>query len=133
MSSPVAELLQKSNETNQRLQEDLLTKEQTVARAKILEFTEYDGGHYNLYGAKGAGKSTLAKYIVIHEDGWAYAPWLPVKSASAQVLFVDNVPSTRTASRRAREIIGFDTPDTVITVSNKPVPEAKERVKLQND
>lgn len=132
MSSPVAELLQRSNETKQRLQDDLLTNDQTVVRAKILEFTDRDGGHYNLYGAKGVGKTTLAKYMVIHEDGWAYAPWLPVKNASAQVLFVDNVPSTRTASRRAREIIGFDTPDTVITVSNKPVPEAKERVKLQN-
>jgi len=133
MSSPVAELLQKSNKTKRRLQDDLLTDDQTVVRSKLLEFADQDGGHYNLYGVKGAGKSTLAKYIVIHEDGWAYAPWLPVKSASAQVLFVDNVPSTRTASRRAREIIGFDTPDTVITVSNKPVPEAKERVKLQND
>lgn len=132
MSSPVAELLQKSNETKQRLRDDLLTDDQTVAQAKILEFIDGDGGHYNLYGAKGVGKTTLAKYMVIHEDGWEYAPWLPVKNASAQVLLVDNVPSTRTASRRAREIIGFDTPNTVITVSNKPVPEAKERVKLRN-
>jgi len=133
MSSPVAELLQKSNETKQRLQEDLLTNDQTTVRAEILEFTDRDGGHYNLYGARGAGKTTLAKYMVIHKDGWEYAPWLPVKNASAQVLFVDNVPPTRTASRRAREIIGFDTPDIVITVSNKPVPEAKERVKLQDN
>lgn len=132
MSSPVAELLQRSNETKQRLQDDLLTNDQTAVRSRILELTDRDGGHYNLYGAKGVGKTTLAKYMVIHEDGWGYAPWLPVKNASAQVFFVDNVPSTRTASRRAREIIGFDTPDTVITVSNKPVPEAKERVKLQD-
>jgi len=133
MSSPVAELLQKSNETKQQLQEDPLTEEQTIARAKVLEFINRDRGHYNLYGSKGVGKTALAKRMVIHEDGWAYAPWLPVKSASAQVLFVDNVPSTRAASRRAREIIGFDTPDTVITVSNEPIPEAKGRVKLHND
>ena len=130
MFSPVAELLQRANETTQQLQDDILTDNQRAIRLKILELTEQGSGHYNLYGAKGAGKSTLAKYIVIHEDGWAYAPWLPVKSASAQVLFVDNVPSTRTASRRAREIIGFDTPETVITISNKPVPEAKDCIKI---
>jgi len=132
MSSPAAELLQRSNETKQRLQDDLLTNHQTAVRSKILELTDQDRGHYNLYGARGAGKTTLAKYMVIHQDGWKYAPWLPVKNASAKVLFVDNVSSTRTASRRAREIIGFDTPDTVITVSNKPVPESKARVKIQD-
>ena len=70
---------------------------------------------------------------MIHEDGWGYAPWLPVKNASAQVLFVDNVPATRTASRRAREIIGFDTPETVISVSRKPVPETKASVEIPDN
>lgn len=130
MPSPAAELLQRSNETKRRLQDDLLTNNQTAVRQRILELTDREDGHYNLYGAKNTGKTTLAKFIAIHEDGWEYAPWLPVKNASAEFLFVDNVPSTRTASRRAREIIGFDNPDTVITVSNRPVPEAKERIKL---
>lgn len=132
-SSPDAELLRESNEAKQRLQGDPLTDEQSIVQSKLLEFADRDGGHYNLYGAKNAGKTTLAKSMVIHEEEWEYALWLPVKSASAQVLFVDNVPSTRTASRRAREIIGFDTPDTVITVSNEPVPEAKDSVRLSTD
>jgi predicted AAA+ superfamily ATPase len=130
MFSPVAELLQRANETTQQLQDDILTDNQRAIRSKILELTEQGSGHYNLYGARDTGKTTLAKYMVVQQDGWEYASWLPVKKASAQVLFVDNVPSTRTASRRAREIIGFDTPETVITISNKPVPEAKDCIKI---
>ncbi|WP_251331425.1 AAA family ATPase [Haloplanus pelagicus] len=133
MSSPVAELLQKSNEAKRRLQDDLLTDDQIAVRSKLLEFADQDGGHYNLYGARGVGKTTLAKYMMVHQNGWGYAPWLPVKNASTRVLFVDNVPATRTASRRAREIIGFDTPDTVISVSRKPVPETKARVTLSDN
>jgi hypothetical protein len=133
MSSPFAQLLQKSNQITQRLQEDSLTDEQTAVRSELLEFADRDGGHYNMYGAGNAGKTTLAKYMTVNKDDWGYAPWLPVKSTSAQVLFVDNVPSTRTASRRAREIIGFDTPDTVISVSHKPVPETKDRVRLSGN
>lgn len=130
MFSPVAELLQRANETTQQLQDDILTDNQRAIRSKILELTEQGSGHYNLYGARDTGKTTLAKYMVVQQDGWEYASRLPVKKASAQVLFVDNVPSTRTASRRAREIIGFDTPETVITISNKPVPEAKDCIKI---
>lgn len=133
MSSPVAELLQRSNEREQRLQNNLLTDDQTAVRSELLEFAGRGGGHYNLYGPRGVGKTTLAKYMMIHEDGWGYAPWLPVKNASAQVLFVDNVPATRIASRRAREIIGFDTPETVISVSRKPVPETKASVEIPDN
>lgn len=133
MLSPTAELLQESNMNRKRLQNITLTKEQTAVRAKLLELTDRNAGHYNLYGAIGVGKTTLAKCMMIHEEGWGYASWLPVKSASAQVLFVDNVPPTKTASRRSREIIGFDTPSTVITVSNKPIPEAKERICLSDN
>lgn len=133
MSSPVAKLLQKSNQRKERLQGDLLTSDQATARSEILEFADQDGGHYNLYGQRGAGKTTLVKYMIVHEDDWGYSPWLPVKKASSQVLIVDNVPSTRTASRRVREIIGFDTPDTVISVSHEPVPETKARTKLTDN
>lgn len=133
MSSPVAELLQKCNKTKRRLQDDLLTEDQTTARSKLLEFANQNGSHYNLYGARGVGKTTLVKYMMIHQNGWGYAPWLPVKDATTQVFLIDNVPATRTASRRTREIIAFDTPETVISVSRKPVPEARARVELPDN
>jgi ABC-type glutathione transport system ATPase component len=133
-SGPSASQLTERNKEKRFVAEDNLTQTQKEAAEDLTSCIE-TGGICNLVGEVGIGKTFLAWCLVDSNDEWEYSPWLPVdKKVESNCVFVDNVASTKTASRRARELKTFNEEvDSVVVISEKRVPEVNNVVGLHEN
>lgn len=125
LSEPAAGLLKESNNrkaavqtepTSAHTQEIITRTQDAIKDSRLIAVLDSEMVDLTTVGWRLASRS-----------GWEFQPWLPTPTSpiSAYVV-VDNVAPTRTASRRAREILSFDSADAVVTLVPEPLPEADE-------
>lgn len=91
-------------------------------------------GIYNLVGEDTEELTKIAWNIAVSKENWEYEPWLPEsRKISADKVIVDNVATTRVASRRIREIRTFDSVAVVLAVTQEPLPEISNMIRVEND
>lgn len=132
-NTPSAMLLTRRNAEKEAVADGELSRMQKKTAEELVDLLD-DEGLYNLVDDSGSGKTFLAWYLAAENPEWEYYAWLPVTSTvEASTVIVDNASPTRAASRRAREIRTFTPADTVLVLSETPIPEVTERVYLHQD
>lgn len=106
-----------------------LAPTQLEVAGQILDLKGENAVLVSLYGPDKI--TTEIGQVIANDEGWTYYPWYDSDRIDPNEThaIIDNVPSTREASRRLRELITFDEYSVVIAISEKRLPEAHRHLR----
>jgi len=131
MTSPNAELLQRTNKIKQNLSYDILSTDQQSAYDQLKKHAEKGEKTINLYGSAGTGKTVLC-WVFAEEEGWQYLPDTGAEPEANSVIF-DHGDTDRESTRRLRARMELKSISRSIYVSRSPATELYPRVELDSE